>query len=93
MHRAKTTPSFEVTVARTQKCRVRRVHYAQQQESRGLQVSLALGRPRLDLPLVARTAAECWWASQIPVWEACYQVSAAKRIIAVADATIKDDFE
>ena len=88
MHRAK-TPSFEVTVARTQKCRERRAHYRRQQESRGLQVSLALGRPRLDLPLVARTAAECWWASQIPVWEACYQVSAAKRITAMADATIQ----
>ena len=50
---------------------------------------MALGRPRLDLPLVARTPAEFWWQSQIPVWEACYQVSAAKRIIAVADATIK----
>ena len=43
MHQAK-TPSFEVTVARTQKCRARRVHYAQQQESRGLQVNSALGR-------------------------------------------------
>ena len=36
------------------------------QESRGLQVNSALGRPRLDLPLVARTPAEFWWASQIP---------------------------
>ena len=89
MHRAKTTPSFEVTVARTQKCRTRRVHYAQQQESRGLQVNSALGRPRLDLPLVARTPAEFWWQSQIPVWEACYQVSAAKKITAMADATIQ----
>ena len=43
------------------------------QESRGLQVNSALGRPRLDLPLVARTPAEFWWASQIPAWEACYQ--------------------
>jgi hypothetical protein len=43
----------------------------------------------LDLPLVARTPAEFWWASQIPVWEACYQVGAAKRITAMADATIQ----
>ena len=50
---------------------------------------MALGRPRLDLPLVARTPAEFWWQSQIPVWEACYQVSAAKKITAMADATIQ----